>query len=433
MSAAVRIGLIGVVFVIASIAWLILAIVTTQRTEHQSEVLDERVGGLWGNAQLQAPPQLSVEWTTQRRVQSTLLQNGRELPVERLEDEKHSELQTVDTTRVDVDLRSDLRRKGLMWYSLYDVGFRGSWRYQHRLPQAADLVIGFRFPDPAGVYDDFSFVVDGKELASTVAPADGMVKAVVPVTTGQSVTIAVGYRSRGRDAWSYVPAQGTSVHKDFELRMRTDFADIDFPAQSLSPSERVREGSGYALVWRFAHLVTGQSMGMITPQRLQPGELSSQLALSAPISLGFFFAVIFLLATLRGIDLHPMNYLLLAGAFFAFHLLFAYTADRLPVEVAFGIASAVSVALVVSYLRLVVSNRFAYVEAALAQLVYLVGFSLAHFWEGLTGLTVTLLAILTLAAVMQLTGRLRWSEVLARPARAVPRAGAGAAAELPSS
>jgi len=76
---------------------------------------------------------------------------------------------------------------------------------------------------------------------------------------------------------------------------------------------------------------------------------------------------------------------------------------------------------VVSYLRLVVSNRFAYVEAALAQLVYLVGFSLAHFWAGLTGLTVTLLAIVTLAAVMQLTGRLKWSEVLASPK--APRSG----------
>ncbi len=432
MSAAVRIGLIGVVLVFASIAWLILAAMTEHRTNEQSQVLDERVGGLWGNAQLQAPPQLSAEWTSERKVQGTLLQNGRELPVERLEEERHSEPQTVDATRVDVELRSDLRRKGLMWYSLYDVNFRGSWRYQHRLPVGAQLVVAFRFPDPSGVYDDFSFVVDGKDFASTAAPADGVVKALVPVTTGQSVEISVGYRSRGRDAWSYVPAQGTAVHRDFELRMRTDFADIDFPAQSLSPSERTREGSGYALVWRFAHLVTGQSIGMLTPQRLQPGELSSELALSAPISLGFFFAVIFLLATLRGIDIHPMNYLLLAGAFFAFHLLFAYTADRLPVELAFGIASATSVALVVSYLRLVVSNRFAYVEAALAQLVYLVGFSLAHFWEGLTGLTVTLLAVVTLFAVMQLTGRLRWSEVFARPARPA-RAGASAAAELPSS
>jgi hypothetical protein len=67
------------------------------------------------------------------------------------------------------------------------------------------------------------------------------------------------------------------------------------------------------------------------------------------------------------------------------------------------------VLLVTSYLRLVVSPRFAFVEAAAAQLVYLVGFSLAHFWEGFTGLAVTVLSVLTLFLLMQLTGRIRWS------------------------
>ena len=47
------------------------------------------------------------------------------------------------------------------------------------------------------------------------------------------------------------------------------------------------------------------------------------------------------------------------------------------------------------------------------------------FWQGLTGLTVTVLAIVTLAIVMLLTGRLRWSEVLAR--RAAPRPALGSA------
>jgi inner membrane protein involved in colicin E2 resistance len=84
----------------------------------------------------------------------------------------------------------------------------------------------------------------------------------------------------------------------------------------------------------------------------------------------------------------------------------------LPVEAAFGLASVISVVLVVSYLRLVVSTRFALVEAGLAQLVYLVCFSLAHFWEGFTGLMVTMLGVLTLFLVMQLTGRVQWSSVL---------------------
>jgi inner membrane protein involved in colicin E2 resistance len=128
------------------------------------------------------------------------------------------------------------------------------------------------------------------------------------------------------------------------------------------------------------------------------------------------------LARLRGLDIHPLNYAFLGGAFFAFHLLFAYSVDHLSVRLAFAIASAVSIFLVASYLRLVVSARFAYVEAAVAQLVYLIGFSLAHFWEGFTGLTVTVLSIVTLFLLMQLTGRIRWSVALStkRPVGAHP-------------
>jgi inner membrane protein involved in colicin E2 resistance len=117
-----------------------------------------------------------------------------------------------------------------------------------------------------------------------------------------------------------------------------------------------------------------------------------------------------------------VNYLFIAGAFFSFNLLFAYTADLLPVEYAFALSAGVSVLLVVSYLRLVVGARFALVEAGLAQLLYQVGFGVAHFREGSTGLTITVLGILTLFALMQLTGRIDWSAALSRkePTRMPP-------------
>ena len=64
----------------------------------------------------------------------------------------------------------------------------------------------------------------------------------------------------------------------------------------------------------------------------------------------------------------------------------------------------------VSYLRLVVDLRFAAVDAGLSQLIYLVLFSYAFFFEGFTGLAVTTGAILTLFVVMQMTGRIRWND-----------------------
>jgi VIT1/CCC1 family predicted Fe2+/Mn2+ transporter len=46
--------------------------------------------------------------------------------------------------------------------------------------------------------------------------------------------------------------------------------------------------------------------------------------------------------------------------------------------------------------------------------VYLIGFSYAFFFKGWTGLTVVVVAILTLCVLMMATARLVWDEVFAR-------------------
>jgi inner membrane protein involved in colicin E2 resistance len=182
----------------------------------------------------------------------------------------------------------------------------------------------------------------------------------------------------------------------------------------MSPTEKTRDGAGWSLVWRFDSLVTGQRIGMDLPDRMNPGPLAARITWFAPVSLLFYLAVMVILGILRGHSLHPMNYAFVSAAFFAFHLLLAYLVDHLDVHVSFGIAAVVSVALVVSYLRLVTGAQFAIREAGLAQLVFLVFFSYAFFFEGYTGLTVTVGAVVTLFVLMQLTAHVNWGVVFAR-------------------
>jgi hypothetical protein len=61
-------------------------------------------------------------------------------------------------------------------------------------------------------------------------------------------------------------------------------------------------------------------------------------------------------------------------------------------------------------MRIVTGARFAFMEVALAQVIYLVGFSYAFFIEGFTGLAVTIGSVITLFVVMQMTARINWSE-----------------------
>jgi inner membrane protein involved in colicin E2 resistance len=153
---------------------------------------------------------------------------------------------------------------------------------------------------------------------------------------------------------------------------------------------------------------------MAMPEKLQPGPLAGQISFFAPVSLFFFFFFIFMITTIRGIDLHPMNYFFLATAFFAFHLLLAYLVDHISIHLAFFACSVVSIFLVVSYLRLVAGIRFAALEAGLAQFIFLVLFSYAFFYKGFTGLAITIGSILTLFVVMQMTGHIRWEETFSK-------------------
>lgn len=413
---------IGFVFLVATIAWLVLGGVTHQRKEAQEGKLRGSVQALWGNEQTQRAPSLTFHHQTSEPAMRTETKDGVAVTIHELKTVSHARPVTLARSDIGVWLHSDLRRKGLAWYSLYDVLLKAEYAYVHAGPEHGELEVGLAFPDASAPYDDFRFEIDGREVGSELDPDSGQLRARVAVAPGQRVAIRFAYRSRGLDRWTYAPSDGVTRLENFRLTMHTDFDSIDFPTGTLSPSARTRTEQGHVLSWAFRQIVTGKDIGMVMPSRIQPGALAAELSLSAPISLFFYFFVIFVLATLRKIDLHPINYLLIAGAFFGFHLLFAYSVDHLPVEAAFVLSSATSIFLVVSYLRLVVSRRFAYVEAALAQLVYLVGFSLAHFWEGFTGLTTTVLAIVTLFLLMQLTGRVRWSEALASkpadPARA---------------
>ena len=109
-----------------------------------------------------------------------------------------------------------------------------------------------------------------------------------------------------------------------------------------------------------------------------------------------------------------MNYFFIGAAFFSFHLLLAYLVDHISIHLAFWICSLVSVFLVVSYMRLVAGPRFAFIEVALSQIVHLVFFSYTFFFEGYTGLAITILCICTLFIVMQITGRFDWEKVFGK-------------------
>jgi|HubBroStandDraft_3_1064219.scaffolds.fasta_scaffold01015_7 hypothetical protein len=402
-----RVAAIGFIFFCTAIAWAILASTIFYRTYSSDTQLRGKVASSWGAPQEQSPPTATYVEGSWRQVPA--VENGKEI-MRTIDDRRYIPL-ALQKSRVNAALHADYRRKGLLWYSTYQVQFAGAYEFVNPGDQPRDVTFTLHLPAEQAIYDDMVFTVNGVPLALENQKSETYGHATVP--PHQSAVLSVGYRSQGLDTWHYSFGDEVSQVRDFELRLSTDFKGFDFPGNTLSPTQENKIGRGAELVWSYKNLVSGYKIGIALPQKLQPGPLAGRISAFAPVSLLFFFFVLFVLTTIRGINLHPMNYFFLACAFFSFHLLMAYLVDHISIHLAFVICSAVSVALLVSYLRLVVGMRFAALEAGLAQVIYLILFSYAFFFEGFTGLAITIGAILTLFITMQMTARVRWSEKFA--------------------
>jgi hypothetical protein len=407
-----RIVAIAFIFVSAAIAWAVLAGTIFYRTYSSDSELRGKVASSWGAPQEQSPPTASYVEGSVRDV--TTKKNGEEV-VRKVDDRRNVSLD-LQKSRVNAALHADYRRKGLLWYSTYEVRFAGAYEFVNPDDQPREVTFTLHLPAQQAIYDDVVFTVNGAPLALENVKDETYGK--MTVLPHQTASLNVGYRSQGLDSWHYSFGDSVSHVRDFELRVATDFNGFDFPENTLSPTRENKTPQGAELVWGYKNLVSGYKIGLALPQKLQPGPLAGRISAFAPVSLLFFFFVLFVLTTIRGIELHPMNYFFLACAFFSFHLLMAYLVDHISIHAAFAICSVISVFLVVSYLRLVVGMRFAALEAGMAQMIYLVLFSYAFFFEGFTGLAITIGAILTLFIAMQMTARLRWADKFApRPAQ----------------
>lgn len=375
---------IGAVFMLTTVGWVFLGGIVGIRTDQADHKLRQQVGSLWGTAHSQRAPVVSV---------------------------KDGNVTGLASSNIQVDLKLDHRKKGLRWYSTYDVDFKGAYGLRNTdEDDEAEVNVVFKLPDPNGEYDNLHVYLDETEIQPSRI-ADGEIRLAFPLEAGSDCTFTIAYESRGQESWYYDFGDGKV--NNFKLAMTTNFADIDFPDGTRSPTSKTPTDNGMELVWQYENKLSGVNVGMVMPEKLNPGPWVQRVTFGAPFSLAMFFFLLFIITTLKKIDVHPVNYFFLAAAFFAYHLLLSYLVDHVDIHLSFWIASAVSIFLVVSYMRLVVGAKFAMFAVGLSQFIYLVLFSYTYFFEGFTGLTITILGIVTLFVMMQATGRVKWSEVFA--------------------
>lgn len=393
-----KIAAIAVIFVGVSISWAILGLVTYLRTTESKENLTEEVVSLYGGA-------LSIDSPLCYEKQSYYKEK------EEIVEKNYYEIISSDIV---VDLKLDQRKKGNLWFPTFQTNFTGeySFKIEDYNPQLK-YYLYTTLKSKDSIYRDIELTING-QLEDNIIPL--VRKQAIRVYPNQDniVTLKITYSCSGMEEFSYYISSNRndiSEINDFNLVINTDFEDFDFPISMMSPLNTLKTEEGYQLTWSLQNAVTGKDIGLIIPNKLNPGEIATRITFFAPISLFFFYLVLFIMGVVYKRPFHPMHFFFLAATFFSFHLMYSYFSDHLNPYLTFGISSLISLVLTITYLRLFADKLTAFIFAPLAQLVYLLVFSFSFFFDGLSGLIVTVCAVVTLFFLMQMTGKVDWDKL----------------------
>jgi hypothetical protein len=273
-----RLAAIGFIFVCTAAAWAVLGSTVVGRTGERDGRLSQEVAQLWGGHHLQVAPQATVR-RPREVTEETKEQDAKSGTVVRTV--KRTVVEDVPfpaaSSRVRVDLGLDHRRKGLLWYDTYTVTFEADYRFVSPDPVEREVVVQFDFPSKEASYDAFVVSLNGREAPPTTDFSNG-VTLTERVAPGEDLVLRVAYRSRGLGEWAYAfVEEGVAQVRDFALTMTTDFEGFDFPAGTISPTEKARSGKGWTLKWVFDSLAAGKRIGIDPPNRLNPGQCADHL------------------------------------------------------------------------------------------------------------------------------------------------------------
>src|SRR5581483_10978161 len=157
---------------------MILGSTITVRTDDSDSSQQERLTTQWGSAQTQGAPQITAT----------------------IEHSNKGIIVPIRSSRVNVQLELEQRRKGLLWYNLYNVSFAGHYVIRNNT-NSEHLAVRFRLPDSGGSYADVTFRIGDRRIENATALDQDKVN--FDLKPGNETTIDIGYRSRGMESWVY--------------------------------------------------------------------------------------------------------------------------------------------------------------------------------------------------------------------------------------
>ena len=400
---------IFIFFAIFSIIFIILGFRAVERNENAKYRDSASVLTIWGGEIIQNPP---VCYYLKKRIVKEKVKDSVTGDVKEIDkvvyDKKY--LKIIDN-HIKANLKENLRKKGLLTYNGYDLSFTASYVITNPLLENKKVYFDFPIPERSGNLTDFTIKENAELYKKDQDVSDG-INWSKELNPRDKITLEVKYKARGTSSFYYSIGNKKTEHTSFNMDIITNFKDIDFPNNTMSPSETIPVESGlgneYTISYKFNNLITTQDIGIIIPEKTNDGSIIGRILLFSPLAL-FFFLIVFLISerALR-LELHTIHYLLILSGFGIFYILLLYLVDYAGFIASFAASLALSIVVLSAYVWLVKKVGYLVLYTLFACFMFQGFFSIGFYFTPHTGLIITIAVILTVIGIMLASSKIDW-------------------------
>lgn len=312
----------------------------------------------------------------------------------------------LDKQSITVDAAMNYRKRGLVYFSGFDLSFRGEYEVENREGHPIDLV--FVFPIRARknqvLLSDLSFSVNGERAPVNLSGDSNRLVWTGRAKPGERLRYEISFRGRGLDSFVYVLDPGLRVngfHFTFHV---TGGANYDYPS-GVAPASSVLASDGDALLmWEFGSLESGVPVGLVLPsEKAFDAIIGTMVRRSWAPFIPFLLAIV-LLGLFHRRPLESWQAYLVAAWYGLFFVMLAYLAAFMNFYVAYAASLIVNGTLLFFYARALITRSAAWFAVGAAG-AFLLFPTMAVILQGYTGLLYMLEIALGLAGLMIFTTR----------------------------
>jgi inner membrane protein len=421
-----RVAMLGILILITLIPLNMVGDLVHERSARRYEV-ENQIASQWGGWQIVAGPVLMIPYVTRS---SYIREDGgsAEAVTER------SAFFLPDKLAIKADMNSELRRRSLHEVLVYAsaVELTGTfapanfaeWNVPSGDIKWDGAMLLFGVDDISGIIS-LDVALAGKPLKLAPGPAGAKLfrnglQARADLEAGKSHAFALKLSVNGSGGLQFLPLGNSTA-----IDMTSDWPDPGFTGALLPQTHTIRH-DGFAAhwdttyisrpypgQWRVGEVTADFSASAIGVQLVRPGDVyqqSDRIVKYGLLVIGLTFATIFVVGLLTDVRAHMVQYLLVGGSICIFYLLVLSLSEQIRFDLAYGIASALDIAVVSLYVGRTVRRHVGLIAAAVLAMLHSWMFVLLQM-EDFVLLSGTIGLLLALVTVMYVTRNVDWYRI----------------------